>query len=134
MVFLRFHKLEVIMDILLDPVTHDVVFVNGQTTVTQKTADIVAQRLKITLYTFLGEWFLDLDVGIPYFQQILNKVRNKSTVDVIFQTVIANDPDVIEIISYESDMDNARRGFYMEFAVRVSDGTITPPINITLGI
>ncbi|WOZ57492.1 tail sheath initiator protein [Pseudomonas phage vB_PseuGesM_254] len=122
------------MDILLDPVSHDVVFVNGETTVTRKIADIVAQRLKITLYTFLGEWFLDLDVGMPYFQQILNKVRNKSTVDVIFQTVISKDPDVIEIISYYSDMDNATRGFYMEFSVRVSDGTITPPINISLGI
>lgn len=122
------------MDLLLDPVTHDVIFVNGETTVTQKPADIVAQRLKITLYTFLGEWFLNLDTGMPYFQQILNKVRNKSTVDVIFQTVISKDPDVIEIISYESDMNSATRGFYMEFAVRVSDGTITPPINITLGI
>ena len=28
-----------------------------------------AQRLK----TFLGEWFLDTSIGVPYFQQILKK-------------------------------------------------------------
>jgi hypothetical protein len=119
------------MDILLNPKTHDVVFVNGASLVTKSQQDVVAQRLKITLQTFLGEWFLDLDTGIPYFQQILNKVRSKTTVDAIFQTAIINDPGVIELLSYESELDSARRGFSLSFVVRVANGA-TVPIDFTL--
>lgn len=31
--------------------------------------DAVRQHLQQRLRTFLGEWFLDLDVGIPFFQR-----------------------------------------------------------------
>ena len=119
------------MDLLLDPVTHDIIYINGKTLVTQSKADVVAQRLKIKLSTFLGEWFLDLDVGIPYFQQILNKIRNKSTVDTIFQKAIMEDPDVIEMISYTSDLDGRTRTFSLDFAVRVENNEIVP-INFEL--
>ncbi|MNF38537.1 hypothetical protein D3C85_736020 [compost metagenome] len=119
------------MDILLDPITHDVVYVNGASLVTQSPQDIVAQRLKIKLQTFLGEWFLDLEIGIPYFQQILTKVRSKSVVDTIFQAAILEDEGVIEMISYTSTLDSATRGFDLSFVVRVASGDIVP-IDFTL--
>lgn len=119
------------MDILLDPNSHDVVFVNGAAPVTRSQQDVVAQRLKITLQTFLGEWFLNLDTGLPYFQQILTKIRNKSTVDAIFQQAILADPGVIEMIQYSSTLTASSRGFDLSFAVRVTDGSIVP-IDFTL--
>ena len=119
------------MDLLLNPETNDMVFVNGGCPVTVAQQDIVAQRLKITLQTFLGEWFLDTDLGIPYFQQILTKVRNKSTVDAIFQKAILADPGVLEMVEYESTLSANERGFDLSFAVRVADGSIVP-IDFTL--
>ena len=121
------------MDLLLNEDTNDLVFINGACPVTQKLTDVVSQRLKITLYTFLGEWFLDTDIGVPYFQQIFGKVRSKSTVDLIFQRVIANDPDVIEILSFESDLAANTRGYSMTFQVRVADNTASLPITIQVG-
>lgn len=121
------------MDLLLDSDTNDIIFVNGQCPVTQRLTDVVAQRLKITLYTFLGEWFLDTSIGVPYFQQIFGKVRSKSTIDLIFQRVIANDPDVIEILSFESDLAASTRGYTMTFQVRVRDNTSSLPITIQVG-
>lgn len=121
------------MDLLLSPETHDMIFVNGGCPVTVSQQDIVAQRLKITLQTFLGEWFLDTDLGIPYFQQIFTKIRSKATVDAIFQQAILDDPGVLEIVSYESSLDASTRGFDLVFSVRVADGTIVP-IDFTLFI
>lgn len=121
------------MDLLLDSDTNDIIFVNGQCPVTQRLTDVVAQRLKITLYTFLGEWFLDTTIGVPYFQQIFGKVRSKSTIDLIFQRIIANDPDVIEILSFESDLAASTRGYTMTFQVRVRDNTSSLPITIQVG-
>lgn len=122
------------MDLLLDPNTHDLVFVNGAISVTKSQSEIVAQRLKITLYTFLGEWFLDSEVGVPYFQQIFGKIRSKSSIDVIFQNIISKDDGVIEIREFSSELDNTGRGYSMTFKVRVSDGTITDNISINVGL
>ena len=121
------------MDLLLNPDTGDLVFINGGSPVTQRTATVVAQRLRITLYTFLGEWFLDATVGVPYYQQIFGKIRTKSAVDLIFQQIITDDPDVIEILTFNSTLDSANRGYSMTFQVRVSDNTASLPITISQG-
>lgn len=123
------------MDLLLDRDSHDIVFINGACPVTQDMRDIVAQRLKITLYTFLGEWFLDPTVGIPYYEQIFGKVRSKATIDIIFQNIIQADPDVIEILSFTSSLDASTRRYGMTFTVRVADNTESIPITIdNLGV
>ena len=49
------------------------------TQLTTPTSENLAQRLLIRLRTFRGEWFLDENLGIDYFGQILGKNRNKST-------------------------------------------------------
>lgn len=121
------------MDLLLNSDTGDVVFINGAAPVTQRTATVVAQRLRIKLYTFLGEWFLDPTVGVPYYQQIFGKIRTKSSVDLIFQQIINDDPDVIEILTFDSTLDRANRGYSMTFQVRVSDNTASLPITLSIG-
>lgn len=120
------------MDLLLDTTTGDLVFINGVCPVTQHQADIVAQRLRIKLYTFYGEWFLNTTIGVPYIQQIFGKVRSKPTVDLIFQGLIAADPGVIEILSFTSEI-TSERGYTMTFSVRVADNTASLPITISIG-
>lgn len=122
------------MDMFLDRDTHDLIFINGQCPVTQDLRDVVAQRLKITLYTFLGEWFLDTTVGVPYYEQIFGKVRSKGTIDIIFQNIIQNDADVLEILSFESTLDSTNRGYSMTFVVRVSDNSASLPITVSTGV
>jgi hypothetical protein len=120
------------MDLLLNVESGDLVFINGACPVTQHQADIVAQRLRITLYTFYGEWFLDPSVGVPYMQQIFGKVRSKPIIDLIFQGIISADPGVREILTFESDI-NSSRGYTMTFSVRVLDNTESLPITISIG-
>lgn len=122
------------MDLLLNSDTNDLVFTNGACPVTQLLTDIVVQRLKITLYTFLGEWFLDTTIGVPYFQQIFGKIRSKATIDLIFQRIISDDVDVIEILTFESSLSSGDRGYSMTFQVRVADNTASLPITIAVGV
>ena len=121
------------MDILLDVDTHDLVFINGETPVTPTIRTSVAQRLKIMLQTFLGEWFMDIDSGVPYFESIFGKVLNKSAVDLILQSKILEDPGVIEIVSFDSSVDNQRRIYSMSFRVRTSEG-VTDTATFNLGL
>lgn len=117
------------MDILLTD-TGDVLFSNTeQALVTDEQRQDVAQRLQIKLRTFLGEWFLNVDNGVPYLEQIFGKGRKKGTVDIIFQTLILEEPDVLEIVSFNSTLDATTREYALSFRVRVAAG-VTQPITI----
>jgi hypothetical protein len=120
------------IDILLDTDLHDIIFVNGSAPVTTTQQINVAQRIKITLQTFLGEWFLNTTVGVPYFEAIFGKVKSKASIDLLLQEKILADPGVIEMVSFESELDNSKRVYSMSFKVRTSEG-VTDDISITLG-
>lgn len=113
----------------------DAIFVNGPLSssgITQESAEVVAQRLSIRLKTFLGEWFLDVGYGVPYYQQILAKKTTKVAVDRIFQQQILSERGVRELVSFSSTFQN--RQYEMSFVVRVLDGSLTETISINTNL
>lgn len=122
------------MDLLLSPTDHDLLFINGTTPVTYENRLTVAQRLKIKLMTFKNEWFLDTSIGMPYFQQILKRGVSKTTIDVIFQEAILSEPDVLEIIEFNSIIDTVERSYQLSFKVRTNQNQITNYVDILLGV
>lgn len=120
------------MDLLLGN-DHDAVWNNGPLTkefTTQPLTQTVAQRLKIRLLTFKGEWFVNTIYGIPYYQELLGKKPSKSRVDRIFQQEILAEQGVREITYFNSTFD--KRQYSLEFRVKVSTGDVTEVININL--
>lgn len=68
---------------------HDLLFKNHRLVLVDG-ANQKAQQIKIALLTFLGEWFLDTSIGVPYFEQVLLKTVDKVKVENIFrQKIIA---------------------------------------------
>lgn len=121
------------VDILISPETNDAFFVNGQTPVTYENKVTVAQKLKIKLQTFKGEWFLDETIGLPYFQTILTRGVSKNTIDTLFQEQILSEPDVLEIVEFNSIIDVQTRTYQLSFKVRTNQNQITNYIDILLG-
>lgn len=111
------------MDLLMDirNGVHDNVFVNGECPVVTDPIGRVMQRLKIKLLTFRGEWFHNVDYGVPYWQEILGQKTTKSRVDVIFQEAILEEQGVVEIISFNSSLYN--REYSLEVKIRARDTT-----------
>lgn len=66
------------MPLLTDPIDlkldsdNQVVFENGDL-VFVSGIDAVVQQCRVVLQMFQGEWFLNLDAGIPYWQSILGE-------------------------------------------------------------
>lgn len=116
------------MDILLDSVSHDCVFINGACPVTGDRIDVVSQRLKIKLLTWTGEWFLDTSYGVPYWN-ILGKKVSKESADLILQQAILEERGVREITFFESTLVN--RVYSITFRVKVTSGDETETITIT---
>lgn len=125
------------MDLLIqqDPIApdyRDIVWRNGplrKEETTQSRVDVVAQRLLILLSTFRGEWFLDTEYGIPYFQSILGMKTSKSAVDLIFQKAILAENGVRELTFFESTFVN--RQYSMTFRVKVTTGEESGLITVT---
>lgn len=87
-------------------------------------ADAIAQKIGIRLRFFLGEWFLDERVGIPYYQQILVKNPNLVAVQSLFRRSINTTPGVEEITSFDLAVDAASRTATLNFSCRVQSGEI----------
>lgn len=113
-------------DLELDPKTHDLVITNKDLVVIDDTADAITQRLKVVLLFFRGEWFLNTEFGVPYYQSILRKGITKTKVDGIFKKEILGVEGVIAILDFTSTLNAASREYTVTFSCRVSTGdTIT---------
>ena len=116
-------------DITLDLGEHDLEILNGDLVIISEVADATAQRLKIRLLFFKGEWFLNTTYGIPYFQRVLRKGVNKRQVDSIFRQTILETEGVLSIISFNSTFNNATREYSLTFSCKSESGQI---ITITI--
>jgi hypothetical protein len=120
------------LDLLLDTQTHDIVWNNGPLTeefTTQPFTQTVAQRLKIRLLSFYGEWFADTTYGVMYWERILGvKQTSKAAVDLLFQQAILKEESVKEIVSFDSTFRN--RQYSLVFQVKVVNGQVTQPITV----
>ena len=79
---------------------------------------------KNVLSTFEEEWYLDPNLGVPYYQDILKKQADLGEVSNIFFTAITDIPGVVEVLTFEFDYDNTTRNYSLDFAVRVDSGEI----------
>ncbi len=84
----------------------------------------VGQRLKTRLKSFLGEWFLDTDFGVPYFQEILKKGPDLNRVIAVIQEQILADAEVLEITDFQTTYDNGARAFSYRFRVNTVFGVV----------
>ncbi len=82
----------------------------------------LSQRLRIKLQTYFGEWFLNTDIGVPYYQSVFTKGTSKAAVDLIFQQQILSERDVLEISEFNSELDNSTRVYTLSFRVRTAEG------------
>lgn len=104
--------------------THDLQLVTGQPLMVTDTLEEVAQRLRIRLQFFKGEWFLDTREGVPYFQNILLKGVSKQTITAIFSRILRDTPGIALVNSFSYDLDSARRVLTLRFQVTIEDGRV----------
>lgn len=82
---------------------------------------------------FLGEWFLDVTQGVPYFEQILVKNPPQSKIDAIFQNVILGTPGVLTLTYYKFEPDFASRVLSVSFVAQTTSGKVDWTGNIPVG-
>lgn len=112
------------MDLALDPQTGDLLLESGNLRLTSG-LDAIAQDVTIRLRFFLGEWFLDTRVGVPYFQEILVKNPNIPRVTQLLRQVVQETPGVTSVDRFDFSFDAATRKASVAFTASTTAGQLT---------
>lgn len=107
-----------------DPNFGDLSIVGGdlQGTPNQETA--IQQHILQRLRTFLGEWFLDNTIGIPFYQSIFVKNPSIGTVNGLFISEIIQTPGVVALTRYAFTANSANRSLDASFTALTSSGVV----------
>lgn len=79
-------------------------------------ARAIAQKVENRFRFFLGEWFLDLREGVPYFQQILVKGPSIKVVRQLFLKVITTTPGMSDVIDFDMQYDGTTRTLFYQWS------------------
>lgn len=90
----------------------------------------IAQRLRIRLRLFLGEWFLDEAAGVPYWEQILGSKIGKPALLSIFREQLLACPGVLEVTSIDADMGAGSRDVRLTFTASTEVGDLSDSIEV----
>ena len=95
---------------------------------TDATIQFCLQRLRL----FLGEAFLNLEDGVPWYQQILVKNADKATVDGLLRDTILGTPGVTGLLAFNSTQNRSKRMMTVSFTVLTAQGNkVSAEIPIT---
>lgn len=91
----------------------------------------IQQRIGQTLRTIAGEWFLDLDYGLPYFEQILVKNPNLPSVQDTFRRALLSVKGVSSVERLTLSLDTTSRALAVSWVVLTDLGLLVGTDNIT---
>ena len=86
------------------------------------------QALKVAILcaarTFLGEFFLDQSLGVPYYQELLGQKEPTSGFEIALQNVILAVPGVVALLAWSAVRDAKTRRLALSFTAQSTDGII----------
>jgi hypothetical protein len=93
-------------------------------------AEAVLQAIRIRLQFFKGEWFLDEDAGVPFFQSVLVKSPDANVLQAVFRTAILETPGVEALPSLTLTFDRAARRLSVAFRVSTDLGELDSTVEL----
>ena len=85
----------------------------------------VLQLIRNNLRFFQGEDPLDPDMGVPYFQQILDKATPLSVSQALLKQVVQDTDGVIDVVSFTLTVDTITRQATVTFTATTDGGPVT---------
>ena len=103
---------------------NDLIIESGQLKTVEGAAETI-QHVRTRLLFYLGEWFLDLKSGTPYFQEIFTKPANLANIESIFKSRILNTPGILKLTEFSMDYEGSRtRKLNVSFSAETIYGNI----------
>lgn len=111
------------MDLLLNQKTHDLV-IDSFDLVLVDGLDLIRQRLKQRLLTVRGEWFLNEEIGLPWFAEINAKGTPEGRIRALLIEEITETEGVLSLDRFELDYNARTRTMLVQFEVTATAGRV----------
>ncbi len=105
---------------------NDLIVEKGNFKLVEDGAEVV-QHVRTRLLEYLGEWFLDISSGTPYFEKIFIKPANLANVESILKIRILQTDGVLKLNEFAMDFESVNE---RELKVSFSAETIFGEINV----
>ena len=111
------------MDFRIDPTTGDLDISPDKPSLGLTKTDLeeMQQRVYLNLSYRYGEWFANIEKGIPYYQQFFAVKNNKSYIDNYMRTHIINLSGIVSLDYYSSTIDRNRQ-LNIDFSATIQTG------------
>lgn len=109
-------------DLYINPATGDLDYQNGSLSLVRDTNKRVRQELEVTLRAFKGEWFNNTQFGGINRDYIGRVGITKQEVDAWYRRIILSNPEVLELVNFQSSFNRFSRQYDLEFVVRTKKG------------
>jgi hypothetical protein len=110
-------------DLLLEQQGNRFVVEDHRWRFTETRLEYLAQKIRHTISVFLGEWFMDRAIGIPYIPgEDVEKDMHRRMIETALQIRIGEVEGVEKFISFSSRIDKATRMMMVEFVVQIDTG------------
>jgi len=103
------------IDFALDKKSHDLIFEDFDFQVFDEIPQIM-QNLNIRLRFFLGEWFLNILEGVPYYEAFFIKNPNLIFADAYLKNEILTTRGIVELTEFETSFDAKKRIYKVKFS------------------
>jgi hypothetical protein len=118
-------------DLLLDEDGDLVIGASGASFVSG--IDAIVQGIQFRLRMWLGEWFLNQDIGIPYFEELIGDASKTPGVEdrarAVFGAAILDTPGVLTILRLDVTIDRSTRKMTVSCQAKTAYGN-TPVVQI----
>ena len=95
--------------------------------------DAILQAIAQALKQFSQDWFLNMDAGLPYRQNLFGGRDLSSSFEAVLQNRILNVPGVLGLNAWSPQLDRVKRNLTVQFEAKLTTGTVNWAVNLDLG-
>jgi hypothetical protein len=110
-------------DLLLEQHSNNFAVVDRRWRFTETRLEYIAQKIRHTISVFLGEWFMDRTIGIPYIPgEDVDRSMHRRMIETALQVRIGEVEGVEKFLSFYSSLNTATRILTVDFTVQIDTG------------
>lgn len=118
------------MKAFLQSASGDLALVNHNLVLNEDLASVVSSAIKNEFNLWLGTWFLDTNLGVPYYTKILGQKNINAATQVIREKLLSIE-GVDSIQSLNASFNSSTRQLSVTFAVTASNITQNSTATVT---
>jgi len=84
--------------------------------------EYMAQKVRSAISLFLGEWYLNKKLGIPYIPSSMEKIDHRPLLETALQVTISNVKGIKKLLSFNPSFDVRERCLKVRFMAQCENG------------